>query len=250
MLKIQGLEARVVNGEKVLHGVHLEIKPGEIHAIMGPNGSGKSTLSNVIMGHPDYEVEAGSMYLDGEDLVQKTPDERALMGVFLAFQYPVSIPGVSVLNFLQTVMNVQRKKKGENLLDAYEIIQRAEMACAKVGLEKSFLQRSLNDGFSGGEKKRTEVLQMLMLRPKLVIMDETDSGLDIDSLKLVASACKALADESRSFLVVTHYKRLLEHLAPNKVHVFIDGVVKRSGDMMLANELERSGYAKNQTVSE
>ena len=243
MLKIEGLEAKITEGDQVLKGVDLTLNAGEIHAIMGPNGSGKSTLSNVLMGHPEYEVTSGNVYLDGEDLLGLSTDERAQRGVFLAFQYPVSIPGVSVLNFLQTVMNVQRKKRQESLLDAYEVIQRAEMACAKVGLDKSFLQRPLNDGFSGGEKKRTEILQMLMLRPRCIIMDETDSGLDIDSLKLVAQACKILQDDSRVFLIVTHYKRLLEYIQPNRVHVFIGGKVIRSGDKSLADDLELTGYS-------
>ncbi|MEC8460661.1 MAG: Fe-S cluster assembly ATPase SufC [Pseudomonadota bacterium] len=242
MLSIKHLNAQIVEGDQILKQMSLELQPGEVHAIMGPNGSGKSTLSSVLMGHPGYEVTSGQVIYQNQDLLQMSVDERALAGVFLAFQYPMSIPGVSVLNFLQTVVNVQRKKKNESLLDAYEIIQKAELACARVGLDKSFLSKSLNEGFSGGEKKRVEVIQMLMLNPKLIIMDETDSGLDIDSIKKVSEAVSFMRDGSRSFLIVTHYKRILDTIKPDKVHVFHDGHIIQTGDMALADRLEQEGY--------
>ena len=243
MLTIKALKAKIVEGEEVLQGVDLDISQGQVHAIMGPNGSGKSTLSNVLMGNSDYEVLSGSVTFDGQDLLALSPDERAHAGLFMAFQYPVSIPGVSVLNFLQTVINLKRKRNNQPLLDAYDLIKKAEQACDRVGLDKAFLKRPLNDGFSGGEKKRMEVVQMMMLEPRLIIMDETDSGLDIDSLKHVSDAISYLNDGSRSFLVVTHYKRLLEHINPDSVHVFYKGRIIKSGDSSLADVLEAKGYA-------
>lgn len=242
MLDIRGLQASVVGKGPILRGVDLQIPAGEIHAVMGPNGSGKSTLSNVLSGHPDYVVDAGSVQMLGEDLLEKEPQERAINGLYMAFQYPVSLPGVSVLHFLQTVLNHQRKQRGESLLDAYEVIQRAEQACSLVGLPTSFMERALNDGFSGGEKKRCEVLQMLLLKPKMIIMDETDSGLDIDALKMLGRAVDFLRSQERSFLVVTHYQRLLDHVVPDKIHVMLQGSVVESGSADLAKKLEKEGY--------
>ena len=242
MIKIQDLHAKLDNDKTILRGVNLAINPGEIHAVMGPNGSGKSTLSNVLTGHPDYAVSSGSINYEGKDLLAMSPDERAVAGVFMAFQYPVSLPGVSTLHFLQTVINHQRKARGENLWDAYEVIQKAEQACQLVGLPVSFLERPLNDGFSGGEKKRCEVLQMLLLKPKLIILDETDSGLDIDALKMVGKAVAHLRDDVRSFLVVTHYQRLLNHVVPDHVHIMLQGKLVQSGGQDLARKLEDQGY--------
>lgn len=242
MLDIQGLQASVSGKGPILHGVNLTVPAGEIHAIMGPNGSGKSTLSNVLSGHPDYVVDAGSVHMHGQDLLAKEPEQRAVDGLYMAFQYPVSLPGVSVLHFLQTILNHQRKQRGENLLDAYEVIQQAEQACGLVGLPTSFLERALNEGFSGGEKKRCEILQMLLLKPKLIILDETDSGLDIDALKMVGHAVDFLRSQDRSFLVVTHYQRLLDHVVPDRVHVMLQGAIVESGPAALAQKLEKEGY--------
>ncbi|MEC8063961.1 MAG: Fe-S cluster assembly ATPase SufC [Pseudomonadota bacterium] len=243
MIKIQSLRASVQEkNDAILQGVDLHLEAGEVHAIMGPNGSGKSTLSNVLTGHPDYNVESGSIEFMGQDLLAMSPEERACAGVFMAFQYPISLPGVSTLHFLQTVMNHQRKIRGETLLDAFEVISRAEHACKLVGLPNSFLERPLNDGFSGGEKKRCEVLQMLLLQPKLVILDETDSGLDIDALQMVGKAVDHLRDKTRSFLVVTHYQRLLNHIIPDQVHIMLAGKMVQSGGQELAKKLEQQGY--------
>ena len=242
MIKIQNLHAKLENDKTILHGVDLTIRPGEIHAVMGPNGSGKSTLSNVFTGHPDYKVSSGSIDYFGQDLLNMSPDERAIAGVYMAFQYPVSLPGVTTLLFLQTIINHQRKARGDTLWDAYEVIQKAEQACKLVGLPTSFLERPLNEGFSGGEKKRCEVLQMLILKPKLIILDETDSGLDIDALKMVGKAVALLRDDVRSFLVVTHYQRLLNHVVPDHVHIMHGGQLVQSGGQDLARKLEDQGY--------
>ena len=242
MLTIRGLCADVTDKDEILKGVNLSVNAGEVHAVMGPNGSGKSTLSNVLSGHPDYSVRSGEVLYCDQNLFEMSADERAVGGIFMAFQYPISLPGVTVLHFLQTIMNQQRKARGEQLLDAYEVIQRAEQAAKMVGLDPIFLERALNDGFSGGEKKRCEVLQMLLLQPKLIILDETDSGLDIDALKIVGQAVDHLRDKSRSFLVVTHYQRLLDYVVPDHVHVMLNGKFVQSGDRELAKKLEQDGY--------
>lgn len=242
MLEIKSLSASTVSGKAIIKQLDLTVKPGEIHAIMGPNGSGKSTLSNVIAGHPDYEVKQGQLSYQGQDLLDMPPEQRAINGLFLSFQYPVSLPGVSMMSFLQAVVNEQRKKRDEALVDAIDLITMAEMACEQVGLPKTFLNRSLNQEFSGGEKKRAELLQMLLLQPKLAILDETDSGLDIDALRMVGDVVNRMRSESRSFIVVTHYHRILEHIKPDYVHVMVDGKITKSGDQSLAIKLEQDGY--------
>lgn len=242
MIRIEQLHAGVKDGVDVLKGVDLHVPAGQVHAIMGPNGSGKSTLANVLMGNEGYVVSSGDIFFSGQSILSMSTDQRALEGLFMAFQYPVSIPGITLLSFLQTVINFQRKKKGLGLWDAYEVIQNAENACKKVGLDRSFLSRSMNEGFSGGEKKRVEVLQMLLLKPRFIIMDETDSGLDIDSLKRVADTVNILRSDERSFLIVTHYKRILDHVKPDCVHVFKAGKIAYSGGMEVADQLEKDGY--------
>lgn len=242
MLEIKSLSASTVSGKAIIKQLDLTVQSGEIHAIMGPNGSGKSTLSNVIAGHPDYEVKQGQLSYQGQDLLDMSPEQRAINGLFLSFQYPVSLPGVSMMSFLQAVVNEQRKKRDEALVDAIDLITMAEMACSQVGLPKTFLNRSLNQEFSGGEKKRAELLQMLLLQPKLAILDETDSGLDIDALRMVGDVVNRMRSESRSFIVVTHYHRILEHIKPDYVHVMVDGKIIKSGDQSLAIKLEQDGY--------
>jgi len=242
MLEIESLSASTVSGKAIIKQLDLTVNPGEIHAIMGPNGSGKSTLSNLIAGHPDYEVKQGQLRYQGKDLTDMAPEQRAINGIFLSFQYPVSLPGVSMMSFLQAVVNEQRKKREEPLVDAIDLITMAEMACAQVGLPKTFLNRSLNQEFSGGEKKRAELLQMLLLQPKLAILDETDSGLDIDALRMVGDVVNRMRDPQRSFIVVTHYHRILEHIKPDFVHVMVDGKIIKSGDQSLAIKLEKDGY--------
>lgn len=242
MLKIQSLNASV--GDKsIIKSLNLSIQPGEVHAIMGPNGSGKSTLSNVITGHPDYQVTAGQIHYQGEDILGMTPDVRATKGLFMSFQYPVGLPGVTTISFLQAVMNAQRKQRQEPLVEATDLIASARAACEQVGLPAQFLHRALNKGFSGGEKKRAELLQMRLLEPKLAILDETDSGLDIDALKMVGTVVNEMRDNMRSFLIVTHYPRILEYIKPDYVHVMRDGNIIKTGDAALANQLEKSGYS-------
>ena len=243
MLNIKSLDASIVGGKQIIKGFNLDIKPGEIHAIMGPNGSGKSTLSNIITGHPEYEVNAGSITYLGENLLEMAPEERATKGVFMSFQYPVGLPGVTTISFLQAVINAQRKQRGEALVEATDLIADAAAATQKVGLPRSFMHRSLNRGFSGGEKKRAELMQMMMLEPKLAILDETDSGLDIDALKMVGSVVNEMRHAERSFIIVTHYHRILEHIKPDHVHVVSDGKIIKSGDAVLARKLEKEGYA-------
>ena len=242
MLKINNLHAQALD-KPILKGLNLEINPGEVHAIMGPNGSGKSTFASVLAGKEDYEVTQGSVIYQDKNLLDLSVHERALMGVFLAFQYPVAVPGLSNVNFLKTAVNNLRKHHNQEPLDAYDFLAKAKALALQVGLGESFLSRGLNDEFSGGEKKRNEIMQMLMLEPSLCVLDETDSGLDIDALKTVADGVNAHRREDRMFLVVTHYQRLLDYIVPDFVHVLINGRIVKSGDASLAKELEAKGYA-------
>ncbi|QCF26882.1 Fe-S cluster assembly ATPase SufC [Hydrocarboniclastica marina] len=241
MLSIKNLHA-TVDGTPILKGINLEIKPGEVHAIMGPNGSGKSTLSQVLAGHEAFEVTAGQVLMNGEDLLSKEIEERARDGLFLAFQYPVEIPGVSNIQFLRTAVNSVRKHRGEPELDAVGFMKLAKETAKRVDLDISFLKRGVNEGFSGGEKKRNEIMQMMLLEPRLAILDETDSGLDIDALKTVSEGVNANRSPDRSFLVVTHYQRLLSYIIPDYVHVLAGGQIIKSGGRDLALELEDKGY--------
>jgi Fe-S cluster assembly ATP-binding protein len=241
MLSIQNLEVRVA-GKPILKGIDLEIGPGELHAIMGPNGSGKSTLAHVLAGREGYEITAGRVLYLGEDLLALPPEERARRGVFLAFQYPVEIPGVNNAYFLKAALNAGRKYRGLPELDAFEFLALVKERMKLVQLDEALLKRAVNEGFSGGEKKRNEVFQMAVLEPRLAILDETDSGLDIDALKLVAEGVNRLRDGRRSFVVVTHYQRLLDYILPDRVHVLSDGRIARSGGRELALELEARGY--------
>ncbi len=243
MLNINNLHITIDQGPSIINGLSLEIKPGEVHAIMGPNGSGKTSLSNVLAGHPDYMVTQGEVIFQGKDLLKLSPEERAIAGIFLAFQYPISLPGVTTLNFLQTTVNNLRKKRNQSLLDAYDLIQIAENTAKEVGLDSSMLTRALNEGFSGGEKKRNEILQLKLMDPSLVVLDETDSGLDIDALKLIAQAINSMRHEKRSFIIITHYQRLLDHITPDYVHVMRNGAITKSGGPDLARKLEQHGYA-------
>ena len=242
MLSIKNLHARVEE-KTILKGLNLDIQPGEVHAIMGPNGAGKSTMGYVLSGRPGYEVEQGSVTLDGQDLLDMEAEERARAGLFLAFQYPVEIPGVSNLEFLKAALDAQYTAREQELLSSRDFLQMAREACKQVNLPADFLKRGVNEGFSGGEKKRNEILQMLLLKPKLCILDESDSGLDIDALQVVANGVNGQRDGQRSFLVVTHYQRLLDYIKPDYVHVLADGKIVRSGDASLALELEQQGYA-------
>lgn len=241
MLKISNLQARVESKE-ILRGINLEIKPGEIHAIMGPNGSGKSTLASVLAGREDYEVTGGTVEFNGKDLLELAPEERAAEGIFLAFQYPVEIPGVTTINFLKTAINQIRKYHEKEPLDAAQFLKLMKEKAKSVKIDDQLLRRSLNEGFSGGEKKRNEIFQMAMLEPSLGILDETDSGLDIDALKIVADGVNQLRSSDRSFIVVTHYQRLLEYIVPDFVHVLYKGRIVKSGTKELALELEEKGY--------
>lgn len=241
MLSIENLHAQV-EGKKILNGIDLDIKAGEVHAIMGPNGSGKSTLSAAIAGHQDYNVTKGAMILEGEDLSELDAEERAHKGVFLSFQYPVEIPGVSVTNFIKTAINANRKAKGFEDMPAKEMLQKIREKSNLLEIDSRFLSRSLNEGFSGGEKKRNEIFQMAMLEPKLSILDETDSGLDIDALKIVANGVNKLRSKDNAILVITHYQRLLEYIVPDFVHVLFDGKIVKSGTKDLAIQLEEKGY--------
>lgn len=241
MIKIKDLQARVEEKE-ILKGINLDIKPGEVHAIMGPNGSGKSTLSSVIAGREDYEVTGGGIDFEGEDLLDLDPEERAHKGIFLSFQYPVEIPGVTVSNFIKTAINESRKGRGEEPMEAREMLGKMREKTALLEMDKSYLSRSLNEGFSGGEKKRNEIFQMAMLEPKLAILDETDSGLDIDALRIVANGVNKLRSEENAVLVITHYQRLLDYIKPDFVHVLFDGKIVKSGGAELALELEEKGY--------
>lgn len=241
MLKISNLHARI-DEKEILRGINLEVKPGEIHAIMGPNGSGKSTLASVLAGREDYEVTEGEVIFQGKDLLDLAPEERAAEGVFLAFQYPVEIPGVTTINFLKTAINQIKKYRGEEPLNAAEFLKLMKQKAKTVKIDDTLLRRSLNEGFSGGEKKRNEIFQMAMLEPTLGILDETDSGLDIDALRIVSEGVNELKDGNRSFIVVTHYQRLLEYIVPDFVHVLYKGKIVKSGTKDLALELEEKGY--------
>lgn len=242
MLKINNLHARIEDGAEILKGINLEIKPGEIHAIMGPNGAGKSTLSSVIAGREDYEITEGEILFEGEDIVEDAPEERAQKGIFMSFQYPVEIPGVSVTNFIKTAINETRKANGLEDMPAKEMLDLIREKSELLGIKKDFLSRSLNEGFSGGEKKRNEIFQMLMLNPKLAILDETDSGLDIDALRIVSEGVNAFKNEGNAVLLITHYQRLLNYIEPDFVHVLADGKIIKTGDKSLALELEEKGY--------
>lgn len=241
MLIIDELHASIEEME-ILKGISLTVNPGEVHAIMGPNGSGKSTLASVLAGKETYEVTGGSVTLDGKDLLEMAPEERAREGVFLAFQYPVEIPGVSTTNFLKTAVNEKRKAHGQPPLDAVQFMKMMKEKMSLVKIDQSLLSRSLNEGFSGGEKKRNEIFQMAMLEPMLAIMDETDSGLDIDALRLVSNGVNKLRNKDNAFIVITHYQRLLEYIVPDFVHVMYNGRLVKSGGKELALELEERGY--------
>jgi len=242
MLSIKNLQAKVED-KIILKGISLDVKPGEIHAIMGPNGSGKSTLGYVLSGRDGYEVIGGSATLKGEDILNLEADERAKKGLFLAFQYPVEIPGVSNMEFLKASVDSVRDYQDKDPLDTVSFMKLAREKCKEVNLDPNFLKRGVNEGFSGGEKKRNEIMQMIMLEPSLCILDETDSGLDIDALQVVADGVNACRDENRSFIIVTHYQRLLDYIVPDKVHVLSDGKIIKSGGKELALELEEKGYS-------
>jgi Fe-S cluster assembly ATP-binding protein len=241
LLKISELSARVA-GKEILKGINLEVEAGEVHAIMGPNGSGKSTLAQVLAGREDYEVTGGSVTFEGRDLLALPAEERARAGLFLGFQYPVEIPGVNNVYLLKAALNAKRKAAGEPEVDAYEFLALIKQKMKLMQMSETFLTRGVNEGFSGGEKKRNEVLQMLVLEPKLAILDETDSGLDIDALKVVSMGVNSLRDPGRAVVLVTHYQRLLDYIVPDKVHVLSAGRILKSGDRSLALELERRGY--------
>ncbi|HET6236103.1 MAG TPA: Fe-S cluster assembly ATPase SufC [Acetobacteraceae bacterium] len=242
MLEIRGLAASI-NDKPILHGIDLTVPQGEVHAVMGPNGSGKSTLAYVLAGRAEYEVTAGGATFDGQDLLAMEPEARAAVGVFLAFQYPVELPGVGNANFLRTALNAQRRSRGEAELDAIQFLKLARGELRRLAMADDMLKRNVNVGFSGGEKKRNEILQMAILRPRMAILDETDSGLDIDALKVVAEGVNALRGPDFSALVITHYQRLLDHIVPDRVHVLAGGRILRSGGPELAHELEARGYA-------
>jgi len=242
MLKIENLHATVA-GREILKGLSLDVKPGEVHAIMGPNGAGKSTLGNILAGRDGYEITEGSVRFEGGDLLELEPEERAAAGVFLAFQYPVEIPGVNNTYFLRSALNAQRKTRGEPELDSMQFLKIVREKLAVLHLDDQLLHRGVNEGFSGGEKKRNEIFQLAVLEPKLAILDETDSGLDIDALKNVAEGVNALRSPDRAFLVITHYQRLLDYIKPDVVHVLADGRIVESGGPELALELEKQGYA-------
>ena len=241
MLKIKNLHAGVEN-KKILKGINLEVNPGEVHAIMGPNGSGKSTLASIIAGREDFEMTRGKILFEGEDLDEMAPEERAHNGIFLSFQYPVEIPGVTVTNFIKTAINETRKAKGEKDMPAAEMLKLIKEKADLLSIDRKFLSRSLNEGFSGGEKKRNEIFQMAMLEPKLAILDETDSGLDIDALKIVANGVNKLNSKDNAILVITHYQRLLDYIVPDYVHVLMNGRIVKSGSKELAYDLEAKGY--------
>jgi Fe-S cluster assembly ATP-binding protein len=249
MLKVINLHAGV-EGNEILNGINLEINPGEVHAIMGPNGSGKSTLAAVIAGKEEFEITEGSIEFEGEDLEETSPEERAHKGIFLSFQYPVEIPGVSVTNFMKTAINESRKARGLEDMPANKMLKLIREKSELLEIDRKFLSRSLNEGFSGGEKKRNEIFQMAMLEPKLAILDETDSGLDIDALRIVANGVNKLRAKDNAILVITHYQRLLEYIVPDFVHVLHEGKIVKSGNKELALELEDKGYdwIKNESV--
>jgi len=241
MLKIKDLKVEI-EGKEIIKGLSLEINKGEVHAIMGPNGAGKSTLSAVIAGRDEYDVTGGSIEFDGKDIMDMAPEDRAHAGVFLSFQYPVEIPGVSVTNFIKSALNETRKARGLDPMPAKDMLKLMREKQAILEMDKQFMSRSLNEGFSGGEKKRNEIFQMAMLDPKLAILDETDSGLDIDALRIVANGVNKLKNEDNAVMIITHYQRLLDHIIPDFVHVLYDGKIVKSGDKNLALELEEKGY--------
>ena len=244
MLEIKDLKASLADEDKqILMGVNLTVEAGKVHAIMGPNGSGKSTLSYVLSGKDGYEVTGGSVALDGKDILEMEPEERAAEGLFLAFQYPIEIPGVGNMVFMRTAVNAQRKARGEDEMSATEFLKVVRARAKTLKIDADMLKRPVNVGFSGGEKKRNEILQMAMLEPKMCILDETDSGLDVDAMKLVAEGVNALRDEGRAFLVITHYQRLLDHIKPDLVHIMADGRIIKTGGPELALEVEQNGYA-------
>src|SRR3989440_7942316 len=245
LLEIKNLHVEI-DGKKILNGLDLTVNPGEVHAIMGPNGSGKSTLAYVLAGKADYEVIEGQVLFEGEDVLAMDPDERAAKGVFLAFQYPIEIPGVATMTFLRTALNAQRKKRGEPELTTPEFMKRVRELSAKLDIDPEMLRRPVNVGFSGGEKKRNEILQMALLEPRLAVLDETDSGLDIDALKVVANGVNRLRSPERAFVVITHYQRLLNYIVPDVVHVLSRGRIVKTGGKELALELEAKGYAQYQ----
>ena len=243
MLQIKNLHAKIEDGDKeILKGINLQINPGEVHAIMGPNGAGKSTLSSVIAGKEDYEVTDGEILFDGKNIIEDAPEERAHKGIFMSFQYPVEIPGVSVTNFIKAALNETRKANKQEEMSAKEMLGLIRENSEKLGIKRDFLSRSLNQGFSGGEKKRNEIFQMMMLNPKLAILDETDSGLDIDALRIVADGVNSFRNEKNAVLLITHYQRLLDYIQPDFVHVLADGKIIKTGDKNLALELEEKGY--------
>lgn len=245
MLEIKNLHARIAeDGTEILRGVDLTVKPGEVHAIMGPNGSGKSTLSYILAGKADYEVTEGDILFNGESILEMAPEERASAGVFLAFQYPIEIPGVATMTFLKSAMNAQRKARGEDELSTPEFMRRVKDKAGELQVTMDMLKRPLNVGFSGGEKKRAEILQMALLEPSLCVLDETDSGLDIDALRVVAEGVNKLRSPERSTIVITHYQRLLDHIVPDVVHVLSRGRIVKTGGKELALELEKNGYAE------
>ncbi len=242
MLKIKNLQAQIEGGKQILKGLNLEVKAGEVHAIMGPNGAGKSTLASVLAGRENYEVTGGSAEFLGKDLLEMSPEDRAREGVFLAFQYPIEIPGVSTINFMKTAVNEVRKYKGLEPMDAPTFLKKMKEKMELVEIDQSLLKRSLNEGFSGGEKKRNEIFQMAMLEPTLAILDETDSGLDIDALRIVANGVNKLKSKDNAVIVVTHYQRLLDYIIPDFVHVLYNGKIVKTGGKELALELEEKGY--------
>lgn len=250
MLKINDLHAGI-EGKKILKGINLEVNPGEVHAIMGPNGSGKSTLASVVAGKEEFEINKGSIALNEEDLEELAPEERAHKGIFLSFQYPVEIPGVTVTNFIKTAINESRKARGLEDMPANQMLKLIREKAELLEIDRKFLSRSLNEGFSGGEKKRNEIFQLAMMEPKLAILDETDSGLDIDALRIVANGVNKLRNDDNAIIVITHYQRLLEHIVPDFVHVLHDGKIVKSGGKELALELEEKGYdwIKQETVA-
>ena len=241
MLKIENLHVSI-EGKEILKGLSLDVKPGEIHAIMGPNGSGKSTLSSVIAGNEDYEVVKGNIFYNGENIEDLSADERANRGIFMSFQYPVAIPGITVTNFIKTAINSNLKARGEKEMAAGEMLKKIREKSKLLEIDSKFLSRSLNEGFSGGEKKRNEIFQMAMLEPNLAILDETDSGLDIDALKVVANGVNKLKNDDNAIVIITHYQRLLDYITPDFVHVLQEGKISKSGDKSLALELEEKGY--------